>query len=148
MANVNLDNTYLTTVSQIAKKALHTPFSGSGLPVVLGLIGKLFNAQFVAATATQKQVARHSGKLRKILIGTANLAAGGESMVFDVQVNGVTVFTGTPTLVNVSSAVGLYDVSALIVAGTVINAGDVISVVRTLAGGSTLTGTDVSMEWG
>jgi hypothetical protein len=97
---------------------------------------------------TQKHVARHAGKLRKLLVATSDLCAATETMTFDVQLNGVSVFSTTPQLANVSSPVGVYDVMGLVAAAVNISVGDVISVVRTLANGSTLTSTAVVVEWG
>ncbi len=148
MTTVALDT--VTTVSDLPKKMLHTPFSGTALPLVVAAMGALTDVQQTAASAVTKHVARHAGKLRKLLIGTANLAAASETMSFDVAVNGTTIFIGDlPLLENVTSPVGLYDVTGLtLAAGVFIGVGDVITITRVLASGSTLTATEVTLEWG
>lgn len=151
MANTTLAT--VTTKSALVKKDYHMPISGpKQMQRVLGMIGRLMDVQQVAAgsavSSTNKYTARHEGRLTRIEIDTVALAASGETMIFDVQKNGTTVLTATPEIVHTTTPVGLYDVSSLIVAGTFVSVGDIISIIRTAAGQSTLAETGVSVEWG
>lgn len=146
MANTTLE--VVTDKPAIPKKVLHTPFSGDALPKLIGILGRLTDEQTAAATATKKHVALHPGKVRKLLIATADLAAENEDMVIDVEVNGVSILSATPQIVHDDTPVGVFDVTGLVLAGTVIAVGDVIEVIRTLTSGSTLTSTAVVLEWG
>jgi len=154
MANQAMTQSFKSTKTAISKKALHTPFSGAnGIPEMVGLIGRRSYDQQTAASGTTKRVAEHDGKIRKALIAVTALPAAGEDMVFDVQVNGVSILSATPQLTNAATTTtGLYDFLSLVVAASSsIKVGDIVSVVRTYTagGGPTPIGAnEVILEWG
>ena len=144
--------TVATTTSMILKKDLHTPFSGDrALRKIRGLLHKYIDTQqtAVGAPTTSKYVSRTEGKVLRVLIGLATAAAAGETMVYDIQVNGTSIFTSTPQA-GASLAAGLYDATGLVAAHQTVKVGDVISFVRTYTpgGGATMTENDISLEVG
>jgi hypothetical protein len=141
--------TATTTISSMPNKNLHVPFNDKTISRNMGFIGRIADEQQAAASGTVKHIARHSGRLQRITIGTSTATAAGESMTYDVQVNGTSVFSSTPQ-VAAATAAGLYDVTALTNAGTQVPVGAVISVIRTYVagGGPTLVENDIVVEWG
>lgn len=152
MANVNMTQAYKASKPAILNKSFHTPFSGpDGVPEMKGMHGRVNDRQATATDATVKYASKHDGKVRKAMIFVEALPAAGESMQFDILVNGVSILSGTPLVTNAdTTTAGWYDILGL-VATKGIKFGDVVSIFRdyTAGGGPTpMAFTEVLLEWG
>lgn len=138
-----------TVASSFPQQLLHMPVNNSTLAQLMGRINALRDTQQTAASATTYHGATHAGQLLHVRVWINVAEASGESMIFDVQLNGTTVLKNTITL-DSTSAAGYYDVSGQIVAGTFISPGDTLTVVRTYTagGGPAAPKSEVTVEWG
>lgn len=149
MTTSTLSSSTIAVAADVTKKNWRTPHGDLEIKHLIGHVGKWHDEQQTAATATTQHVAKHPGSVQRLLITTANLAASTETMTFDIQKNGTTILSATPVIAHTTTPVGVHDVTFLLAAApTQINQGDIISIIRTLANGSTLTLTEVQVEWG
>lgn len=142
------------------------PQQGIDNSLLIGRMCRTHLAQAVAATTTiggnypNAAVADHPGTINRVLITNAVAPAGTgtEAMTFDVQKNGVTIFSGAGGLPKLDAAAaspaGLFDVTYLVPAAVLavpVAVGDVFTMIRTYAaggGGPAMTYTDISLDWG
>lgn len=132
-----------------------SPISDVDNGLLVGRMTRAHSRQAAAATAAgdypTNAVADHPGKIRKVLISSVALAAATETMTFDLKLNGSSVFSSLPIFEHTTSPIGVYDVTDLVTAAALaagVASGDVWTVDRTLANGSTLTTTEVMVDWG
>lgn len=128
--------------------------------ILIGRMSRALSRQAAAANLAAdvcvNGVSDHPGKIRKVLISSALPAAATETMTFDVLKNAVSIFAATIVFQGSSGAggaspAGVYDVTDLVTAAVLaagVAAGDVWTVTRVLANQSTLTTTQVSIDWG
>lgn len=143
------------------------PQQGIDNSLLIGRLGRAHLAQTAAATTAAGAascpngcIADHGGLIKKAFItnAVAPAGAGTEIMTFDIQKNGVTIFSGPGGLPTLDAAhaspAGLFDVTSLIPAAVLaipIVVGDVITMVRTYSAigvGPAMTFTDISLDWG
>ena len=140
-------------MSKLSKKDLHTPFTSKTISKLIGFFLRGQSEQAVAASLSAAAVAgvtpaTQSGKITSLYLVAATAAAAGESMVFDVLKNGVSILTGTYTFNNTKSADVQIELP-LAPASANLATGDRLTVTRTYtAGGSpTMTATSVVVEF-
>ena len=137
----------------LSKKDLHTPFTTKGIIKLLGFLQRARSEQASPATATLNCTggtpAMHAGVITAATLVYATAAGAGESMVVDIQKNGVSIMSATYTISIATSAATVIDLFSLIpAANRVVAVGDMLTVVRTyVAGAGTMTGSAVTVEW-
>lgn len=151
MATVTL--TTPTTLDVHPRKLFHFPLSGAAFALYrAAMLSKSFIQQTAASvTAALIAVAAHQGPVRKVLIGISVAPGAGESIVYDVLVNGVSIITvgATSITLDSTSTVGLYDVTQYVTAGAEIKVGDRITTTFTYtAGAGAAPKSEVTVEWG
>ena len=140
-------------MSKLSKKDLHTPFTSKTISKLIGFFLRGQSEQATAATAATAAVvgltpATQSGKITSLYLVSSDAAASGESMVFDVLKNGVSILSATYTFNSTKTADTQIELP-LAAASANIAVGDRIAVSRTYtAGGSpTMTATSVVVEY-
>lgn len=138
-------------MSKLVKKDLHTPFTSHTIEKLMGVIQRCTHEQAVAADDAARALpgaspARHSGKVRSVFATLAVLPASGESMSYDVLVNGASILTA-PVVVD-STYTDKY-IELFAIAGAQISIGDLVTVTRdyTAGGGPAMTNNSISVEW-
>lgn len=125
--------------------------------LLIGRTARIHHAQAAAATLAAAlpngATADHPGTIMSVLITTpvAATLAGPETMSIDVLKNGVSIFSSLPVIAN-ASGIGVFDAKFLLTPAAAavgfVHVGDVFTISRVLANGTTLTFTDVSIDWG
>lgn len=139
-------------MSKLVKKDLHTPFTSHTIEKLMGVIQRCTHEQAVAADDAARALpgaspARHSGRVRSIFVVLAVLPASGESMSYDVLVNGASILTA-PVVVD-STYTDKYIEFSVLAGGAQISIGDLVTVTRdyTAGGGPAMTNNSISVEW-
>ena len=104
----------------------------------VGRVHRAVGAQLVAATLASQYlwIASFKGQVCDLTIGISALAASGESMVFDVLKNGVSILSSTYTVDSTITTKEVIDLfSRLTAAGKSFVEGDVYTVARTYTAG-------------
>lgn len=122
---------------QTRQSDFRTPFSGKSSKKLRGRIDRVVSNQAAAASGSDLHVLDVAGDIQSLSVITAANPASGESLVIDVQRNGVTILTAPLTLNNTTPGKVLYNFTP--VAGTRLNLGDVITFVRTYTAGGGAT---------
>ncbi len=137
-------------MSKLVKKDLHTPFNGVTIEKVMGIMQRCVHEQAIAADDVARAMpgaspANHSGKVRSIFIVLAVLPASGETMSYDVLVNGVSILSAP----FVASDTTAKYVELTVPAAAQINEGDLVTVTRdyTAGGGPAMTYNTIGIEW-
>jgi hypothetical protein len=140
-------------MSKLSKKDLHTPFTSKTISKLIGFFLRGQSEQATAATLASSAMvgltpATQNGKITSLYLVSADNAASGESMVFDVLKNGVSILTATYTF-NSSSTKDAQIELPLAAASANVAVGDRLTVARTYtAGGSpTMMATSVVIEY-
>lgn len=128
-------------MSKLSKKDLHTPFNGKSLDKIAGYLLRGKSEQATAASLAADPmrhmvVATQNTTIQDLYLVSSAAAASGESMVFDVLVNGASILTSTYTY-NSASAAATQIKLPVNTAKRQINTGDRVTVTRTYTAGGT-----------
>jgi hypothetical protein len=139
-------------MSKLTKKDMHTPFNSATITKLMGIMQRCVHEQATAADDAARALpgaspANHSGKVRSIFIVLAVLPASGESMSYDVLVNGVSILSA-PFVATDTSVTEKYT-ELTVPAAAQINEGDLVTVTRdyTAGGGPAMTKNTIGVEW-
>lgn len=141
-------------MSLLKKKDLHTPFTTKTILKIMGKMQRAVSEQAVAATAAGGVMigggpATHAGKILSAFVVLSAAPASGETMEYDLQVNGSSVLTATLT-VNDTYSAGEQIELPLDPALLDIAIGDIVTVDRTYTAGggpTPIANNAVHVEW-
>jgi hypothetical protein len=118
---------------QLKQGDLRFPLNGSSAARLRARIDRISSNQATAATLTEQYISETAGKIQALSVVIAATPGVGESLVVDVQNNGVSLLTAPATLDSATSGKGVK--SLPVIANSFIAAGDVITFIRTYTAG-------------
>lgn len=136
----------------LVDKDLHNPLTSKTIKKVLAVFQQGKSEQAVAATAAGGAVVngtpvQYAGKIQALTVMTSVLPGAGESMTYDVKVNGVSILTA-PYVLDLTKTAKVQIDLPLDTTKTAIAVGDILTVDRTyVAGAAAMTANAVVIAW-
>ena len=134
---------------QLNNKDLHTPFNTLTLKKIKSVMLRGISEQAVAASLATAGADRMTPcpqdlTIKDIYVISNLVCAAGESMTYNVLVNGVSILSGVFTLDSTKAAKTQHSLKSLITGSLVLSAGDKVAVTRvyTAGGGPTPMGSN------